>query len=98
MNLAVEEAVVNVMKYAYPSATKGEVTIEAHADNETLKFTITDHGIPFDPTTFEEADTTLSTEERPIGGLGIHLIRKMMDSINYNRIDGQNVLTLIKRL
>lgn len=98
MNLAVEEAVVNVMKYAYPSATKGEVTIEAHADNETLKFTITDHGIPFDPTTFEEVDTTLSTEERPIGGLGIHLIRKMMDSINYNRIDDQNVLTLIKRL
>ena len=98
MNLAVEEAVVNVMQYAYPPDENREVSIEAEADQENLKFTITDQGSPFDPTTHAEVDTTLSAEERPIGGLGIHLVRKMMDSINYNRIGDTNVLTLIKRL
>ena len=56
-----------------------------------------DSGIPFDPTAKAEVDTTLSAEERPIGGLGIHLVRQLMDSINYERIDGKNVLTLRKK-
>ncbi|MBQ4174233.1 MAG: ATP-binding protein, partial [Prevotella sp.] len=63
-----------------------------------LKFVISDWGKPFDPTSMEEVDTTLSVEERPIGGLGIHLVRQIMDSINYERIDGKNVLTLRKKL
>ena len=98
MNLAVEEAVVNVMNYAYPKGTEGDVTIDAIANNERLKFVITDSGVPFDPTAQGEADTTLSVEERPIGGLGIHLVRHYMDSINYERTDGHNVLTLRKRI
>ena len=98
MNLAIEEAVVNVMKYAYPSGTKGNVNIEAQANDVRLKFTITDSGMPFDPTVQTEVDTTLSAEERPIGGLGIHLVRQIMDSINYERVEGQNVLTLRKKL
>ncbi|MBQ6033357.1 MAG: ATP-binding protein, partial [Prevotella sp.] len=57
-----------------------------------------DEGTPFDPTTRKEVDTTLPVEERPIGGLGILLVRKLMDSINYERIDGKNVLTLRKNL
>ena len=97
MNLAMEEAVVNVMTYAYPAGTIGNVNIEAQANDERLKFTIIDSGIPFDPTTKDEVDTTLSAEERPIGGLGIHLVRQLMDSINYERIDGTNVLTLRKK-
>ena len=97
MNLAIEEAVVNVMSYAYPAGTVGNVNIEAQANDERLKFTITDSGIPFDPTAKAEVDTTLSAEERPIGGLGIHLVRQLMDSINYERIDGKNVLTLRKK-
>jgi sigma-B regulation protein RsbU (phosphoserine phosphatase) len=97
MNLAIEEAVVNVMTYAYPTGTVGNVNIEAQANDERLKFTIVDSGIPFDPTAKAEVDTTLSVEERPIGGLGIHLVRQLMDSINYERIDGKNVLTLRKK-
>ena len=85
MNLAVEEAVVNVMNYAYPEGTVGEVQIDAEANEERLKFTITDYGAPFDPTTYAKADTTLSAEDRPIGGLGIFMIRQYMDSINYER-------------
>ena len=98
MNLAIEEAVVNVMEYAYPADTKGEIKIEALANSVRLKFVISDWGKPFDPTSMEEVDTTLSVEERPIGGLGIHLVRQIMDSLNYERIDGKNVLTLRKKL
>ena len=96
MNLALEEAVVNVMSYAYPAGTQGDVHIEAQANDVRLKFTITDSGAPFDPTAKDEIDTTLSAEERPIGGLGIFLVREMMDSINYERVNNQNILTLRK--
>ena len=63
-----------------------------------LKFTIIDCGKPFDPTVQDEVDTTLPAEERRIGGLGIHIVRQMMDSINYERMDNLNVLTLRKKL
>lgn len=98
LNLALEEAVVNVMDYAYPSGTKGDVTIEAIADPQQLTFKVIDSGTPFDPTAEKEVDTTLSAEERPIGGLGIHLVRHIMDSISYERTDGMNVLTLRKKI
>jgi sigma-B regulation protein RsbU (phosphoserine phosphatase) len=98
INLAMEEAVVNVMNYAYPVGTVGNIDIEAHANDVRLKFTITDSGKPFDPTARKEVDTSLSADERPIGGLGIHLIRQIMDSINYERIDNKNILTLRKKL
>ena len=98
LNLAMEEAVVNVMDYAYPEGTEGEVDIEAIADETQLHFTISDRGKPFDPTAKEEVDTTLSAEERPIGGLGIHLIRQLMDNISYERKDGKNILRLSKNI
>ena len=98
LNLAIEEAVVNVMNYAYPAGTEGTVKIEAVANDVRLKFVITDKGTAFDPTAKKEVDTTLSAEERSIGGLGIHLVRQIMDSINYERVNGMNVLTLRKKL
>jgi len=98
LNLAIEEAVVNVMNYAYPTGTAGTVTIETEADDEWLTFVISDSGKPFDPTLKKEIDTTLPMEERSIGGLGIHLVRQIMDSISYERTDGTNVLTLRKKL
>ncbi|MBO2525559.1 MAG: hypothetical protein CW341_07665 [Bacteroidetes bacterium] len=63
-----------------------------------LMFTITDSGIPFDPTKHEEVDISLSAEERQIGGLGIHLVRQLMDEIHYRREEDKNVLTLIKKI
>lgn len=98
LNLAIEEAVVNVMEYAYPDGQKGNVEIEVTADQQWMTFVITDTGIAFDPTTKEDADTTLSAEERPIGGLGIFLVRQLMDDINYKREGNKNVLTLRKKL
>lgn len=98
LNLAIEEAVVNVMDYAYPNGGKGDIYIEAECDNDVMTFIIRDNGIPFDPTKASEVDTTLSAEERPIGGLGIHLVRTIMDTEEYSYTDGQNVLTLKKKL
>ena len=98
LRLAVEEAVVNVISYAYPEGTEGDVTIKIMSDGHTLRFQIIDTGVPFDPTKKEKADTTLSIEERQIGGLGIFLVRELMDTINYERVDGKNILTLIKTL
>jgi sigma-B regulation protein RsbU (phosphoserine phosphatase) len=103
VNLALEEAVTNVMLYAYPGQ-HGSVLVECakSLDPATraprLIFTITDSGIPFDPTKKEEADISLSAEEREIGGLGIHLVRQIMDEVLYERKDDKNVLTLIKNI
>ena len=97
LNLALEEAVTNVVLYAYQKG-EGLVDIDAVYTDKRLKFVITDSGIAFDPTKKEAADTTLSVEERSIGGLGIHLVRQIMDSVNYERVDGKNVLTLRKNL
>ena len=96
--LAVEEAVVNVMSYAYPIGTEGEIQIDARATEQSLKLIITDQGKAFDPTQGGNADTSLSAEDRPIGGLGILLVQSLMDSINYERYEGKNVLTLKKGL
>lgn len=98
MKVSVEEAVVNVMKYAYPVGQRGEIEIEAAANATRLRFTITDSGKPFDPTIQQQADTTRPARERAIGGLGIHIIRQNMDSMNYERADGRNILTLRKTL
>lgn len=98
LNLAMEEAVVNVMSYAYPEGEQGQVRVDAEGSDQWLQFVISDMGTPFDPTTQKDTDVTLSAEERPIGGLGIFLVRQIMDSIAYERKDGQNILTLRKNI
>ena len=95
---AVEEAVVNVMKYAYPPGQHGDVTIEASLNDVRVKFTVIDSGKPFDPTVQSEVDETLSDVQGNIAGMGIHIMRQNMDSINYERIDNLNVLTLRKKI
>jgi sigma-B regulation protein RsbU (phosphoserine phosphatase) len=98
LRLAVEEAVVNVIDYAYPADTEGDILVKIMSDGTALRFQIIDSGVPFDPTAKEKADTTLSVEDRSIGGLGILLVRELMDTINYERSEGKNILTLIKRI
>lgn len=98
LNLALEEAVTNVILYAYPKGTDGLVDIEAIIRDNRLDFVLTDSGKAFDPTAAPEADITLGVEERAIGGLGIHLVRKIMDNVRYERIDGKNLFTMTKNL
>lgn len=99
LNLALEEAVTNVVLYAYPEGQSGEVDIQASMKGRLLTFVISDAGVPFDPTTeVAEADITLSVEDRPIGGLGVFLVKQIMDTVTYQWVGGRNVLTLVKNL
>ena len=97
IRLAVEEAVVNVIDYAYPVGVEGDIEVCMMTDGKCLKVVITDSGVPFDPTLIEDVDISLSAEERQVGGLGIHLLREIMDSVNYEHLNGRNTLTLKKR-
>ena len=97
LNLALEEAVTNVILYAYPEGTDGEVNIDAAVADHALTFTIVDGGKPFDPTAREAVDINAGVEERPVGGLGIHLVRQIMDDVRYERRGRNNVLILTKK-
>lgn len=98
MNLALEEAVTNVILYAYPAGADGIVDIEAVYSEASIKFIVTDNGIAFDPTKVPEANVNAGLEERGVGGLGIFLVRSLMDSVSYERTEGYNILTMIKTL
>ena len=98
LRLAVEEAVVNVIEHAYSASRVGNIEVKMMTDGQLLKVQIIDSGVAFDPTTVARADTTLSAKERQFGGLGLLLVRELMDSINYERIDDQNILTLSKKI
>ena len=98
LNLVLEEAVSNVIFYAYGEEKQKEISLMAKMSENNLIFVLTDSGKEFDPTKVPDADITLSAEEREIGGLGIFLIRQIMNLVEYQRIDGKNVLTMGKHL
>ena len=97
--VAIEEVFVNVAHYAYGEG-QGEMNLGIGFDeeNRAITFRMTDQGIPFDPLQKPDPDITLSAEEREIGGLGIFIAKKTMDSISYAYENGENVLTMIKKL
>lgn len=96
LRLACEEIVMNVTSYAYPEETDGflDITIQK-ADRISIRFE--DGGVPFNPLEHEDPDTTLSWDERPIGGLGIFLVCSTMDDVRYAYEDHKNVLTIEKK-
>lgn len=98
LSLALDETVANVIMYAYPGQTGMPVHIEADGvPGKKLIIRIIDEGIPFDPTKeAPEVDTTLDTEDREIGGLGLLLVRECMDEVLYERKNDSNILSLIK--
>lgn len=99
LNLAAEEWVANVINYAYPKGTRGHVEMTAEIADGLLTLTVKDHGIPFDPTKHQEADVEADLDDRPIGGLGIYLVKNIMDTMTYQRTpDGYNVVTLTKQI
>lgn len=95
IKLALDEAVTNVIQYAYPGTT-GDIRIDIECENRELKITITDKGIAFNPLENKEPDVTLPLEERPIGGLGIFLVKQLMTDVSYQRSDGYNILKMTK--
>ena len=99
LNLAIEEWVANVINYAYPKGIRGHVEMTADVRDDVLTVVVKDHGAPFDPTQHAEVDTDAALEDRTIGGLGIHLVRTIMDTMAYERTaDGYNKVTLTKKI
>lgn len=97
--VAVEEVFVNVARYAYGDGD-GDVklTIDLSEKDRTVTFRISDRGIPFDPLQKPDPDITLSAEEREIGGLGIFITKKTMDTVSYAYENGENILTMTKKI
>ena len=92
--MALDEVLTNVVLYAYPEDQRGTVSVCLYRDNHGITAEVVDHGKPFDPTTHPEPDVTLPIERRPIGGLGIHLTRKLLTRLQYDRENGKNRLVL----
>ena len=97
--VALEEVFVNVARYAYPDS-EGDMTLHIGFDEQTrdVTFRMTDKGVPFDPLKKPDPDITLSAEEREIGGLGIFITKKTMDAVTYAYENGENILTMIKKI
>ena len=98
LNLALEEAVTNVIMYAYPQGSDGLVDIEAVIRKDSIDFMVIDSGKAFDPTAVPDANIESALEDRPIGGLGIFLVRNIMDTVKYERKEGKNLLSMTKRI
>ena len=94
IELALEEALVNIFNYAYPEEA-GDVEVNCKIENGQFIIEIIDAGIPFDMTSLSDPDLTADVDERKIGGLGIFLLKKMVDEVRYRREKDQNILNLI---
>ena len=98
INLVIEEAVSNIIFYAFKDKLKHEIKISISLENNRLTIIITDNGIPFNPLEQQQPDISLPAGERPVGGLGIFLISQIMDEMNYERNKNENILTLYKSI
>ena len=99
VDVAVEELFVNIAHYAYaPDTGSATIRVAPRQDPKGVAITFVDRGVPYDPLAKEDPDVTLSAEERQIGGLGIYMVKKSMDDMQYEYRDGQNVLTIVKNL
>jgi len=99
IDLAVEEIFVNIANYAYdPETGPATVRVDVAPDGTVVTITFVDNGVPYDPLAKADPDITLPAEQREIGGLGIFLVKKNMDDVSYEYVNGSNILTLKKGL
>ncbi len=98
IHLLVEEAVANIVDYAYPEGAEAYLDVEIENSDGHLTLRFHDGGIPFNPLTKGAPDTSLPMDHRPIGGLGIYLIRKNADAVDYEYANGENILSVMKRI
>lgn len=99
IQLAADEASTNIIEYAYAGVEDGKIDIDCSAADGGLKIVMRDRGKPFDPSSVPEPNVKADLSERKIGGLGIYLMRKLMDEVSYeSSTGGGNVLTMVKRV
>jgi len=98
LNVVLDEAVSNAINHGYDAGVRGEIAVRLRRAGDGVLLEVEDDGRPFDPLQTPPPDLTLPLEQRPIGGLGVHLIRNLMDEVSYARVGGRNVLKMVKYL
>ncbi|MBO4719728.1 MAG: ATP-binding protein [Prevotella sp.] len=100
LNLVMEEMVVNVISYAYPEGKEADIELLAESDGKELTFVLSDQGKEFDPTMSEinDADMDVNPAERDLGGMGIYIVKNIMNEVTYQRLEGKNLLTMKKTI
>ncbi len=98
LQLVIEEMMANVIFYAYPEGTSADITLTAESDGKELTFVLSDTGKPFDPTAKEDADTEINPMDREQGGMGILIVKNIMNEVSYQRLGEENRLTMKKTL
>ncbi|MCR5108150.1 MAG: ATP-binding protein [Lachnospiraceae bacterium] len=95
--VALEEMFINICHYAYAPGTGDAVIVLEKETDSSVMITLMDKGVHYDPLEKEDPDVTLSADKRPIGGLGIYMVKKSMDEVSYEYKDNTNIFTMIKR-
>lgn len=98
INVALEELLVNTISYGFPDSERHEILVTLAKEGEAVVVEISDDGVPFDPLQVPTPDIDQPLETRPLGGLGIHFVRTLMDEVEYRRAGGRNLVTLSKRI
>ena len=96
LNLVMEEMVTNVIFYAYPEGVIADIELLAKSDGKELTFVLSDQGKEFDPTAKEDTDLDVNPADRELGGMGIFIVKNIMNKVTYQRLEGKNLLTMTK--
>jgi anti-sigma regulatory factor (Ser/Thr protein kinase) len=98
LNLVVAELLTNIISYGYTDSREHEISVRLSVEPGEMRVDVEDDGQPFNPLQAPEPDTTKPLEDRAVGGLGVHLVRKLTDGLEYRRHEGKNLLVIKKRL
>ncbi|MFW5490535.1 MAG: ATP-binding protein [Desulfovibrio sp.] len=96
LSLALDELVTNIISYGFPENGEHDILVELSMENDVVRLRIEDDGTPFNPLNMAEPDTSAPLEERQIGGLGIHFVKHLMSSVEYERSGTKNILRITK--
>lgn len=98
LQVAIEEMVVNVISYAYPKGSSADISLSVEADDKELTLVLSDSGVPFDPTAKDDPDLDVNPMDRQQGGMGILIVKNIMNEVSYQRLGDTNQLTMKKAL
>lgn len=98
LNLVLEEMVSNIIRYGQSHQTDDSILLKAESNGKEITLTLTDQGVAFDPTTRGDLNTDVNPAERRLGGMGIFIVKNIMDQVTYQRLNGSNVVTMKKKL
>ena len=98
LQVAIEEMVTNIIFYAYPEGTRADISLTAESEDKELTLVLSDTGKPFDPTAKEDADIETNPMDREQGGIGILIVKNIMNEVSYQRLGNTNQLTMKKKL